>query len=517
MTGVVVGLLTSSPAAAHASLIGSDPLPGQQLAQSPAEVVLMFSESVTPVSFVVLDDQGVPVVAGDVAHPGGSSRELAVPLQPDLPSGVYVVDWSVVSADAHPVSGAFDFAVGAATATGTITSGDAASIAVEVGYSIVRWAGLAGLVVLVGGTFFLLVVWPAGAHSRARVVPLVGAGMAATASIGQLGLQGPYTGQAFADIVNQAFGHTIILRMTLLASAAAVVVLFTRQQTTRADQVVLGLPVAAGLLVTWPLVGHARAAEPAWLAVTADAAHLAAVSVWIGGLVVLVGFVLRRTVPRDEALVVARRFSPIALGCVAAIAATGAYQSWRQVGFIAAFAETGYGQLVTAKLALFAGLIALGWRARRWLHSGGVGGAAALRLSVGFEVIIAASALALASVLVSTEPARTTYVTPHEATLTLEAGDRVEVSVRPAQVGTNMINIVVRGPDGQPRQVPEVSARLTLPEQEIGPLAAPMLATGPGEYAASAVFPYPGRWVLSVTVRTSEFDQSTVDTSLTVR
>src|SRR5262249_13406428 len=37
---------------------------------------------------------------------------LVTPLKPDLPQGWYLVYWRVISADGHPVKGAFTFAVG---------------------------------------------------------------------------------------------------------------------------------------------------------------------------------------------------------------------------------------------------------------------------------------------------------------------------------------------------------------------------------------------------------------------
>lgn len=74
-----------------------------------------------------------------------------------------------------------------------------------------------------------------------------------------------------------------------------------------------------------------------------------------------------------------RRFSGIAFGSVIVLAATGIYQSWRQVGTWSALTGTGYGQLLLVKVGLVAVLIGIAWFSRRWtarLITGG-GGASA--------------------------------------------------------------------------------------------------------------------------------------------
>ncbi|HLJ98435.1 MAG TPA: FixH family protein, partial [Streptosporangiaceae bacterium] len=65
----------------------------------------------------------------------------------------------------------------------------------------------------------------------------------------------------------------------------------------------------------------------------------------------------------DAATAVAR-FSPIALGCVIAIVATGTYQAWRAVGTFGALFGTTYGRLLLVKIGALCCLIALGNLAR---------------------------------------------------------------------------------------------------------------------------------------------------------
>ena len=103
------------------------------------------------------------------------------------------------------------------------------------------------------------------------------------------------------------------------------------------------------------------------LAIAADIVHLSAMAVWGGGLVMLAAFTLRGPSSRTAALAV-RRFSPIALGCVAALAVSGGYMAWRLIGTWGALFGTTYGLLVIAKSAGFAILVCLGYLARRFIH-----------------------------------------------------------------------------------------------------------------------------------------------------
>lgn len=46
------------------------------------------------------------------------------------------------------------------------------------------------------------------------------------------------------------------------------------------------------------------------------------------------------------------------------------------------------------------------------------------------------------------------------------------------------------------------------PADELGPIPVPLQAAGPGRYASTVLLPTAGRWELSLTVRTSEFDST---------
>src|SRR5690606_17314023 len=100
------------PASAHATLVRTEPSDGSRLEQSPGRVTLIFDEPVVvnPMAVRVYNSSGGRVDRGQVEH-GASTTEVQAALS-DLPDGAYVVTWQVVSADGHPINGAFLFEVG---------------------------------------------------------------------------------------------------------------------------------------------------------------------------------------------------------------------------------------------------------------------------------------------------------------------------------------------------------------------------------------------------------------------
>jgi methionine-rich copper-binding protein CopC len=116
LAALVGAVILASPAAAHAVLLSTSPATSGQVASAPAAVVLNFNEQpqgrfstihVTGPDGQRRDSGAVRVVNDSVTESLGGSR----------PAGKYVVDWRVISADGHPVSGQVSFTAAAAGTT----------------------------------------------------------------------------------------------------------------------------------------------------------------------------------------------------------------------------------------------------------------------------------------------------------------------------------------------------------------------------------------------------------------
>lgn len=550
VTGVavafVVVLVPASPAAAHAELESTDPIGGAVLDSPPSRVTLAFSETVVvPVDAIrVLDGKGARLDTGHPAHPEGRSDEVAVEL-PRLGDGAYIVTWRAISADSHPIHGAFTFRVGDVPIGDTqdlrrqLLNAEGGSATVGAVYGVVRFAAFAALVVLVGGVAFLLALWPVGLP-RARFL-LGGAWVAAVVTtVAGLCLQAVYaTARPLGDalrwsVVNEVFdtrfGRAWLARLLLILAAAPLLGMATGSGHRRVA-VAVPLGVLGVIVLSTPgIAGHPGADTPAALTVAADTAHLAGVSLWLGGLTVLTLLVLRHA-DLDDAARVVRRFSPTAFGAVVVILLTGTFQGWRQSRSIDALTDTTYGRLLLTKLALFAVMVALAALSRTWVRrrglaptaSAGPGGGAAspplsqLRRSVGGEVLIAIGVLAVTALLVNTVPARSALAQPFTAGIHTE-DVLINVTVDPARVGPVDIHTYTLTHEGAVTETDELTVELSLPGRDIGPLDVPLQPAGPGHLVAYGFdIPIPGEWQIDVTARTSDIHQDTATTTVRIR
>jgi copper transport protein len=584
-------LLVPARADAHAELLSTEPAASEQLASPPDAVVLHFSEAVdmTDDTLEVLDATGERLDIGDPEHPGGERTSVSVSL-PDLGDGVYVVAWRVVSSDSHPIGGAFTFRVGEAGAVsvddqaliedvlGGSRDGDATLGAV---YGVMRFGAFAGITVLVGSVVFLAWLWPNGRDDRrARRVVAAAWLTSAIATALCIPLQGAYAiggtlGDALdlgviADEVGTRTGRAWVVRLLLLAAAAVVLPRLGRRAAGRrpeatgestqlaGDLTARAVAVGGGLalLVTVSLTGHAVSGDLVPLAFVTDVTHLAGVSLWLGGLAVLLFAVLLRRADAaeaddgagagvvDDAEPVVNRFSQVAFGAVVAIVVSGVVQGWRQVGTYDALLETTYGRLLVIKVTLFAGMLVAAAVSRSWVRqraaarsvaltlSPGPGAAAAtpdtdrsrlavLRQSVAAEVGLALAVLVVTALLVNAVPGETaesrgggggpfaTQITEDDIVLSLD--------VDPAAVGPVAVHLYLNEPDGTPIQPEEVRAELALPEHDLGPITVSLVDYGQGHYSADAAeIPFAGDWDLEVVVRTSDIDQTVFDTVVPV-
>ena len=125
---------------------------------------------------------------------------------------------------------------------------------------------------------------------------------------------------------------------------------------------------SAAALASLAWTGHGSVGErmPGWGHLGADILHLIASSAWVGALVGLILLVSRpiARVDRDHLDLTHRAlhgFGAVGTIIVATIVVTGLINSWFMVGIgnLASLATTLYGQLLLAKLALFAVMLAL--------------------------------------------------------------------------------------------------------------------------------------------------------------
>ena len=378
-------LAGAGPASAHAALTGSAPSQGVVVDKAPGQVTLTFSEKVATSddSLRVLDPKGKRVDTGKPSDVSGTS--YAVQLHSGLPDGTYTVAWQVVSADSHPVAGAFTFSIGAPSTTSvSVTDETVGGGVVGWLYGFGRYVSYAGFIVMVGGAAFVLACWQRGAGVRSLQRFVVSGWLSLTAAtLLLLLLRGSYTssgkvGDIFdlnllGQVLQTKSGAALVSRLLLLAAAALFIAVLFGAYDKREDEekrdltfglAIGGFVVAAGLAASWAMAEHASTGLQPGIAMPVDVVHLLAVAAWLGGLCALLVALYRSDTPIGTSAV--RRFSQVAFSSVVALVATGIYQSWRQLGSWSAFTDTSYGQLLLVKIGLVALLVGIAWISRRW-------------------------------------------------------------------------------------------------------------------------------------------------------
>ncbi|MGH9034445.1 MAG: copper resistance CopC/CopD family protein [Acidimicrobiia bacterium] len=558
---VALGLvLPAAPAFAHAQLLSTAPVNGTAMAAAPSQILLRFSEAVqvSQAGVRVFDADAERITTETARHARGKAEEVVLPL-PDLDKGLYVVTWRVTSADSHPIHGAFTFRVGPVPASAgndqdlarQLLAADGGDTAVGAVYAVLRFLAYGSLVLLVGTLAFLALIWPAGrkvARAR-RLVGWTGAVLAVSTAVG-IPTQALYAnGLAFSELssvgghlFDTRFGQVWGVRLLLLVVLAVVLVAFRRWADRSADDaapppglLVAGALTAAGLLLTPGLAGHAATRDMVPLAVASDLVHLGSVSLWLGGLVCLVACVLPRRLA-DELSAVVPRFSRLAMVAVAAILVTGLFQGWREVGSKDALTTTTYGRLLLIKFVLFGLMVGLGGLSRRWVHaryrvpalrlSPGPGAAAhdqdadtvaRLRRTVTAETVVAVIVLAVTSLLVAAEPARSALSRPYSTELVTDEL-LIDVTVDPAKAGPTDFHFYTLTPEGAVADVAEFTASLRLRAADVGPLPLKIEKVAPGHYSAyGSTLPLRGSWELEVVARLTEIDQVRATTTIPVR
>jgi len=521
----VVGILVLvDPVGAHALLAGSSPANDAVVEVPPTELLLEFDEAVEVATDGVrlLDPSGgeVPDVVASASGPTVRARFGALEQ-----SGSYTVNWAAVSADGHPIRGAYLFHLRERTL-------DAPAATVESGTPLsailVRSFGAA---LALAGVVAVFAAWFGGTSTRRRwIAVLVGAALGA---FGAVLAVGGLSGGSLRLAMDTTSG-----RMTLVATLVAVAGLVASRVRPNGHA---ELALASAATVALAAQGHAVSIPPVALSAGLTVLHVAAAVTWG---TTLVWFERRSRTASPFALVsIVRRSSPWGIGAVVLLAVSGAALTIDRAGFDELTSST-YGRLSLVKVALLAVAVVVAARNRWWLaprldvtptddadvtdaadvtdDTSGPEGAgdpssrtdrdpvARLRGSVRAEVVVLAAALLVGAVLAQVAPpAAPAGATGGSFVERMAFGDgEVELTVDPGRRGTNEMHVIAIGADGRLMAgIDDLTLALTLPADGVGPLAPEMQRISTGHSVSYGEFPLAGEWTVEVTARPSKFEE----------
>lgn len=479
----------------------------------------------------------------DEARPRSSGSTVTLALPP-LPDGAYVVSWRVVSADGHPVRGAFTFRVGGVgdqTAAGRLAErllvSGTSKPEVSATAAALRAFTFAAMALLIGAS--AQAVFGVGTSTLGRSTRSTIRAATIVAGLSGLGLlltYGPLvTGRSLgtigdttliADSLTDHVGQAIAVRTILLVLLGMFLLTVGRgANPARATGVgnwsVLG---AAALVVgtgaAQAFAGHGGTGRNVVVALPSTIVHVMAMGVWAGGLVFLL-LTLHGTDPGSvDALTQTRRFSRQAGVAVAAIAATGSFALWRQAGSLVALRTTPSGNLLLVKLGIVALLVLLGAKNRRTLAGAESSSAAAMRAvrrTVGFEVVGMAAVIGVTALVVNLAPARDVVSRPIAVTVETATG-LVDITIDPAKRGSNALHLYALTKEGASRPVEAISATLSNVAAGVERLESRVVRAGPNHFQALSLdLPLAGTWRVDVSVKLDAFTEENGSTTFNLR
>jgi copper transport protein len=520
-------LVPASSALAHSTLLSTEPARGTVVEHSPERVLLRFDEPVDPTlgSLAVYDGEGQRVDSEEITQP--RPEQIAVAIDRELERGTYTVAWRAISADSDPINGAWVFHV---QAEGPQPSGVAAQVLESEDFTVSafylggRFLDFLLVLFCIGGIAALVLALGAASPAvRQRLLRYLRTFAIALAVVALLGIvfQGAAAGglslrEAFTwDVASSVafdtrYGNMSLIRAALALGIAVIAVLALRAGGRLSGPLVaVSVVLALGMIVTPGFSGHATVEGP--VALVADAAHVQAASLWVGGLLFVVAaliFAGRERWPLAANAV--PRFSNMAVVSVAVLIVAGTVNGYLQVRAWRGLWETEYGVLLLIKIGLILPLLAFGAYNNRFAVP-------RLRAEIasvleqrrflrfaGAELVIMAAIVGVTAGLVNAPPANTEVQMHEPTTQEVEIGPFMShVTVMPGMPGRNEIMFEFEG-----RRPDEVLVSASLPARDIGPLryTAERGMERNMLVVEDANLPLAGEWRLRLEARRGEFE-----------
>jgi len=314
----------------------------------------------------------------------------------------------------------------------------------------------------------------------------------------------------FAALLDTSIGFALFWRIAaILAAGAALAAARSRlPRRRRAGWIAVALAVSVGI-VAHLTAGHAGAGDswPRLAAIGEQWVHVAAVSIWFGGLTALL--IEIAGAPATETSASIRRFSNVAAISLLAVATTGVMRAVGELSSWQDVSGSNYGRTVALKAALLLVIACAGafnrWRGVPLAHMN----LSPLRRVAGTELALAAVALAATATLGASPPPASLNAPPGLDVSGVDFGTTVRVHLTSPSDQPGPNRFIVKAVDYDSR-APIPIQRMSLvftPLDDVGVAPTSLVLTpGPADsfVGSGANLAFAGRWRISALIESAE-------------
>ncbi|MBZ9536017.1 copper resistance protein CopC [Cytobacillus oceanisediminis] len=382
---LIISFIGINTVSAHAYITNSNPSENEILEEAPEKVYIEFNEKIQTGFTIlnVLNSSGERVDQKNIVINPDTEKSIEVDLKPELPNDIYTVEWRVVSADGHSVSGMLPFSIGelpkgasfpTQQENGNLTT--FISMMINKGFLYIGFS-------LYMGLFLFYTIWfqkknlSSTLIKRTKTVSMTAIILLAISIFTFLVIQTQsYAGGGIVASIKPTNlletlsstkeGTIWIIQIILLA------ILFVGQRSIwtkesyfeRKHWFIPGLAFL-GIMASKAFLGHPSSSPYETVAILFDFSHLLAASIWLGGMLVIVlflreGIFAKEGEGHDMYWATMEKYSLWALFSVAVLAISGVINASLLIPDFHSLVSTAYGKTLLIKIGLLVFMLIFG-------------------------------------------------------------------------------------------------------------------------------------------------------------
>ncbi|MEI2401505.1 copper resistance protein CopC [Niallia taxi] len=526
-----------SNASAHAYIVNSSPSENESLDDSPTKATIEYNEKIQS-GFAVLNvtnSAGEKVDEGNVTVEG---KTISVDLKANLKNDVYTMEWRVVSADGHSITGLVPFSIGELPEGVVLpqeqyTADKSSMVSVSIN-KVLLYSGFSLYMGLV--LFYLVWFRPnglepkiAGRTKRYAVVALtlIGLGLLSFIVIqtqvnaGVSFFQALKPSLLLETLQSTKEGTIWSIQMVLfLLLVLAQVLIFKKGALLKKIMWILPLISFVGILLCKAFIGHPSSSPYENVAIIMNFFHLTAASIWLGGIIVII-FLLKEGVfakegeQHDIYWNTLQSYSMWALFTVAVLAISGAVNGSLLIPDFHSLVSTAYGITLLVKVGIFA--LMIGFGAYHLVSRTMLSRQKFYKKTIKIEMVLGVLLLMVTSVFTQLQTPTLPIDKPFYSEAEISYNENLSLAVSPKKTGIqNQYEVNLFDNDRDPLKDPEqITIELKQGDQQT---SFTLEKAGEGKYTAENLqLNSPGKWEATVHLLFKDLDSYDIPFEFNVR